>query len=293
MIAQGTFREDLFYRLNVIHLDRAAAARAPRRHPARWSSTSCRTLHAAATAHVAARGRSRAGSDRRCCAQYSWPGNVRELENVIERLVVTGRARDRFGVEDLPPEIRAPPRRVAARPQRERRRTVADDLYQEAGRGARVVLDGRLSALHAARDHARQRARPRAQGARRGARQLQDRGCGCSTWSRRDYKRFLNFLRKHDCQLAVQRVSAVARPDSDQCPEAILRAAERPFDLVPNPRFLYLTPRHREALSNLRYGSDGQRGASRCSSATPAPARRRSCSRRWRTSIATAWSACS
>jgi type II secretory pathway predicted ATPase ExeA len=35
---------------------------------------------------------------------------------------------------------------------------------------------------------------------------------------------------------------------------------ERPFDLVPNPRFLFLTPRQREALSNLRYGLTVPRG---------------------------------
>ena len=35
---------------------------------------------------------------------------------------------------------------------------------------------------------------------------------------------------------------------------------ERPFDLVPNPRFLYLTGRQREALSNLRYGLTTPRG---------------------------------
>jgi general secretion pathway protein A len=35
---------------------------------------------------------------------------------------------------------------------------------------------------------------------------------------------------------------------------------ERPFDLVPNPRFLYLTARQREALSNLRYGLTTPRG---------------------------------
>lgn len=35
---------------------------------------------------------------------------------------------------------------------------------------------------------------------------------------------------------------------------------ERPFDLTPNPRFLFLTPRHREALSNLRYGLSSPRG---------------------------------
>jgi general secretion pathway protein A len=35
---------------------------------------------------------------------------------------------------------------------------------------------------------------------------------------------------------------------------------ERPFDLLPNPRFLYLTGRHREAFSNLRYGLTVPRG---------------------------------
>jgi general secretion pathway protein A len=35
---------------------------------------------------------------------------------------------------------------------------------------------------------------------------------------------------------------------------------ERPFDLTPNPRFLYLTERHREALSSLQYGIVGRRG---------------------------------
>lgn len=35
---------------------------------------------------------------------------------------------------------------------------------------------------------------------------------------------------------------------------------ERPFDLTPNPRYLYLTGRHREALSTLQYGITGRKG---------------------------------
>jgi len=35
---------------------------------------------------------------------------------------------------------------------------------------------------------------------------------------------------------------------------------ELPFELTPNPRYLYLTERHREALSNLQYGIVGRRG---------------------------------
>ena len=42
--------------------------------------------------------------------------------------------------------------------------------------------------------------------------------------------------------------------------ERFYRLTERPFDLTPNPRFLYLTARHREALSNLRYGITGRKG---------------------------------
>ena len=36
--------------------------------------------------------------------------------------------------------------------------------------------------------------------------------------------------------------------------------AERPFDLTPNPRYLFLTPKHREALTHLQYGMAGRKG---------------------------------
>jgi general secretion pathway protein A len=42
--------------------------------------------------------------------------------------------------------------------------------------------------------------------------------------------------------------------------EAFYGFRERPFDLTPNPRFLLLTGKHREALSNLRYGLTSRRG---------------------------------
>src|SRR5215467_7735391 len=35
---------------------------------------------------------------------------------------------------------------------------------------------------------------------------------------------------------------------------------ERPFDLSPNPRFLFLSSKHREALTHLRYGLTGRPG---------------------------------
>jgi type II secretory pathway predicted ATPase ExeA len=42
--------------------------------------------------------------------------------------------------------------------------------------------------------------------------------------------------------------------------ESFFGLRERPFDLTTNPRFLFLTPRHREALSTLRYGLSAPRG---------------------------------
>jgi general secretion pathway protein A len=42
--------------------------------------------------------------------------------------------------------------------------------------------------------------------------------------------------------------------------EAFFGLRERPFDLTPNPRFLLLTRKHREAISNLQYGLESGRG---------------------------------
>src|SRR5688572_2319822 len=42
--------------------------------------------------------------------------------------------------------------------------------------------------------------------------------------------------------------------------ESFYGLRERPFELLPNPRFLYLTARQREALSNLQYGLTAARG---------------------------------
>ena len=44
------------------------------------------------------------------------------------------------------------------------------------------------------------------------------------------------------------------------CTNAFYGLRERPFDLTPNPKFLYLTAKHREALSSLQYGITGRKG---------------------------------
>ena len=42
--------------------------------------------------------------------------------------------------------------------------------------------------------------------------------------------------------------------------EKFFGVRERPFDLTPNPRFMYFTPRHREALVNLQFGIESRKG---------------------------------
>lgn len=103
-IREGTFREDLFYRLNVISFTLPALRE--RRED----------LHLLAS-HFAARfgprlGRRVAGftpEARACLERYSWPGNVRELSNAIERAIVLGEG-DLIRPEDLPETVlEAPP----------------------------------------------------------------------------------------------------------------------------------------------------------------------------------------
>src|SRR6187551_615984 len=124
MITEGTFREDLFYRLNVIHLTVPPLRERREDIPSlidhfltQFTRNNGTPVHAISPEAV------------KLLSDYAWPGNVRELENVIERLVVTGRNHT-VVPDDLPMEIRTH-QGIGLRPKRERRRTVADDLYKK------------------------------------------------------------------------------------------------------------------------------------------------------------------
>ena len=79
----GRFREDLFYRLNVVPDPRAAAPRAPRGHRAARPRV---RAHVRRSLRHGRRSTSSRRSSRRCKA-HPWPGNVRELENTVARLL--------------------------------------------------------------------------------------------------------------------------------------------------------------------------------------------------------------
>jgi DNA-binding NtrC family response regulator len=97
LIADGTFREDLYYRLNVVPITIP---------PLRKRSEDIPMLIAHFLAKFGAKGRSITAEAMGALAAYQWPGNVRELENTIERMVILSHA-DQIGVEDLPAEVRA------------------------------------------------------------------------------------------------------------------------------------------------------------------------------------------
>lgn len=98
MVRKGDFREDLYYRLNVVRIELP---------PLRDRAEDIPLL----AAHFAAR-YSRPGQKpptftgpaMERLLRHSWPGNVRELENAVERACVTVRGNE-IDVKDLPPEV--------------------------------------------------------------------------------------------------------------------------------------------------------------------------------------------
>jgi transcriptional regulator with PAS, ATPase and Fis domain len=193
LVAQGLFREDLFYRLNVIHL--TVPPLRERREDIPLMVDFFLRRFTNGNGHVV---RGFEPDAQAALREYQWPGNVRELENVVERLVVTGR-HELVRVDDLPVEIRAN-RGGPLRPKRERRRTVADDLYKK-------LVDDRESfwtvvyPLYMNREITRANVRDVVRRGLEEARGNYKIVCRLFNMTSADYKRFLNFLRKHDCQL--------------------------------------------------------------------------------------------
>jgi transcriptional regulator with PAS, ATPase and Fis domain len=99
MVREGRFREDLFYRLNVITIDLPALRQRREDIPLlvehflkKYSEENDRPKRRITTEAL------------RPLVSYSWPGNVRELENVIERAVVLSSDID-VGIDLLPDHI--------------------------------------------------------------------------------------------------------------------------------------------------------------------------------------------
>ncbi len=101
-VAKGRFREDLFYRINVVHIDMP---------PLRQRKEDIRLLVSHFIKKYAPQRRNAAPivgvapEVGRLLDAYHWPGNIRELENLIERASILC-AGDTVGVDDLPVDFR-------------------------------------------------------------------------------------------------------------------------------------------------------------------------------------------
>ena len=117
LVGRGQFREDLMYRIVVVHLE------VP---PLRERREDIRQL---VEYMIAQGGTALAISEDALHAleRYRWPGNVRELQNVVEQLVWLHPG-DSVGVKDLPPWLLSSSN-GALMPARERRKRVGDHLY--------------------------------------------------------------------------------------------------------------------------------------------------------------------
>ncbi len=102
-VQAGRFREDLFYRLNVVAI---------RTIPLRERIEDVPVLASRYLAELSARHGmplcALSPESTEILQQYSWPGNVRELENVIERAVVLATGQ-RIGTELIPEQVRKSP----------------------------------------------------------------------------------------------------------------------------------------------------------------------------------------
>jgi transcriptional regulator with GAF, ATPase, and Fis domain len=185
-VSSGQFREDLLYRLDVVHIHVPPLRERP-------ADVNALVLHMLSKAERKIRFSDEA---LRALETYRWPGNVRELQNVVERLIWTS-AGDVIEPDDLPVPMQ-PGRAERVLEVRERRRQLADDLYKSLTEGT-VSFWEHVHPLFLARDLTR-----------RDIRDLVRRGLATTLGNYRtlvrlfgmpatDYKRFLNFLTTHDC----------------------------------------------------------------------------------------------
>ncbi len=188
LVAHGQFREDLVYRLQVVHLHvpPLRERREDVRPLAEWKSrTLDRTLVCTSEAWSA-------------LEHYYWPGNVRELSNVVEQLTWTA-PHATVRLDDLPESVRG----YAAgglKPVRERRRQMADEIYTGLIEG-RYTFWTDVYEMFMRRDLTRDDLRGlirRGLTATRGSYRSMLELFGMA---RGDYKRLLNFLAAHECAL--------------------------------------------------------------------------------------------
>jgi DNA-binding NtrC family response regulator len=193
-----TFREDLYYRLNVVHLvvpplrDRREDVKPLLVHFLQLASTAEGRPVPELTAEAAA-----------YLEGYRWPGNVRELKNVAERLVV-GYSGKAVTLRDLPGEIMAAEASLEPVESPGLWQSLIDDCYNRMTIGREsfwtVVYEPFIC-----RDMTREAVRAIV---RRGLERTRGSYPLVATQfnlPEEDYRKFMRFLHKHDCHMPIQR----------------------------------------------------------------------------------------
>ena len=202
-VAAKAFRDDLYYRLNVIQLHLPALRERQEDIPALMQH-----FLEVFAAHYQVPVPTLSPDAHHALISYTWPGNVRELKNVAERLVVRGNGQ--LQLSDMPPTV------MSARPaspsgSAPAARSRADALYEDLLR-SRQSFWSIVYAPFMSRDMTRDDLRA-----------LVTKGLDATNGSYRlltelfnmpasDYKRFLGFLRKHHCHVAFQQFRTLSRP---------------------------------------------------------------------------------
>jgi transcriptional regulator with PAS, ATPase and Fis domain len=205
-VAAEAFRKDLYYRLNVIEINipplRARREDVP--HLFKHFLGGCADACGIAAPAIAP-------DTMKALVDFEWPGNVRQLKNVAERLIARGPQHPFITVADLPPEVVGSRRAVTAQPMATRPERLPIEAVFD-----RMVQD-RESFWSAVYPAFMTRDLTRAD-----LRFIVGRGLQETSGSYKmlvellnmkptDYKRFLNFLRKHECQVPFERYRSVRR----------------------------------------------------------------------------------
>jgi DNA-binding NtrC family response regulator len=200
-VADKTFREDLYYRLNVVHIEVPPLRERREDIPALLSHF----LRAFADAHRTAMPEISTEALQRLTS-YEWPGNVRELKNVAERLVISSRS-GRIDVGSLPAEIgpQSSPRSnvraplAAAAPGstilQQRFERLMKDRVSFWSEVHKPFMDRDLT-----RDDVRELVREGLAHTRGNYKML----VSAFNMPQRDYKRFLSFLRAYQCHVSFR-----------------------------------------------------------------------------------------
>ena len=98
MVKRGSFREDLFFRVNIVHISLP-----PLRD--RQNDIPLLAQHFLKTHKIDTAEKKFCHDALECMKRYSWPGNIRELENFVENIIIVSDD-EKIGVCDMPEEIR-------------------------------------------------------------------------------------------------------------------------------------------------------------------------------------------